>query len=64
MVRRRDARTSSQDHLAGHKFAVVFTQGTGQGRISWIARIGTGSPFPTVAEQLRDAWPAICRRRM
>ena len=55
MIGRGDARSSAQNHLTGHKFAVVFAERTGERLVSWIAGIGAGRPFPAIAEKLLEA---------
>ena len=56
MIRGCDARPSAQNHLAGHKLAVVFAQRSREGLVSRIAGVGAGRPFPTVTEELVDAF--------
>src|SRR5262249_42465323 len=58
MICRCGARPSAQNHLTGHKLAVVFAQRTRKGLVSRIAGVGTGRPFPTVPEELLNTHTA------
>ena len=58
MIRRCDARTSPQNHLTGHKLAVVFAQRTGAKFVSGIRGVRARSPFPTVPKELLNALTA------
>src|SRR3954469_12620663 len=50
----RSAGTSAQHHLVTHEFSVVLAERACERRESGIGRIGARSPFPHVAEELRD----------
>ena len=49
-----DARPAAQNHLAGHKLAVVFAQRPGKGLVSRIAGVSAGCPVPAVPKELLD----------
>src|SRR5580658_3570308 len=55
MTRRRNAGSSTQNHLARHKLAVVFAEGPRQWFVTRIARVSAGGPLPAVAEELVKA---------
>ena len=52
MIRWCDARPSAQNHLTGHKLAVVLAQRPREGLVSRICGGRARGPFPTVAEEL------------
>ena len=46
MTRGRDASSTTQNHLAGHKLAVVLAQGARKRPVTRITRVGTCCPCP------------------
>jgi len=55
VARGRDAGSSTQNHLAGHKLAVIFVQGARNGLVTRITRVGACCPLPAVPEELVKA---------
>ena len=55
MTRGCDTGSSTQNHLAGHKLAVVFAERTRKGLVTWVTRVGACCPLPRVPEELVDA---------
>ena len=49
------AGASAEDHLAGHEFAVVLAEGSGEGFIAGVAGVAAGGPLPDVAKELLQA---------
>src|SRR5262245_18508810 len=54
MARRRRETTPAQHHLTGHEFAVVLPDGAVGFTISGIGDIGTGGPFPYLADAVEQ----------
>ena len=50
-----DAGAAAKDDLRAHEFSVVLAESAGEGAVAGVARVGTGGPFPDVAEYLLEA---------
>src|SRR4051794_12913437 len=61
MVPRRSSTTAPQYHLVGHELAVVLANRAGGLAVAGIGHVGTGRPFPDIAEHLGK--PLVLRRR-
>src|ERR1700678_335455 len=53
MRSRRDHRSATQDHLAAHEFAVVFTESARHSGVTRIPEVSTLGPLPHISEHLR-----------